>query len=331
MIGADTELDRVILESLSEPLVHLLRNAVGHGIESPTERERAKKPPRGRVELRAEQRGSLGRDRRLRRRARRLAGNARGGAPRRLARRRARAPRLLDRGRGDRALRPRRRPRRRQAHVESFGGTLEVRSEPGKGTEIVLLLPLALALLEVLLFERGGHVFGLPLAAVEEALTVGDTFTLEGRRSLELRGRSVPARRSRRPRRRSGPRPLPPVRPRSSSPAAAGAIAAVCDRLLGEEEVVVKPLGPLLARRRGLSRRGDPRRRPHRAAARPGLADERRRAPAAPTAPPPARASRARAQGPRRRGLVHRARAAAQHPRGRRLPRRDRPRRPRRA
>ena len=57
--GADTELDRVILESLSEPLTHLLRNAVAHGIEPPAERERAGKPARGRVELRAVPRGSL--------------------------------------------------------------------------------------------------------------------------------------------------------------------------------------------------------------------------------------------------------------------------------
>src|ERR1017187_7990902 len=57
--GPDTELDRVILESLSEPLGHLLRNAVNHGIESPEERERAGKPPRGRIEVRAVPRGNL--------------------------------------------------------------------------------------------------------------------------------------------------------------------------------------------------------------------------------------------------------------------------------
>jgi two-component system chemotaxis sensor kinase CheA len=57
--GTDTEIDRVILESLSEPLTHLLRNAAGHGIELPAERERAAKPARGRVELRALPRGSM--------------------------------------------------------------------------------------------------------------------------------------------------------------------------------------------------------------------------------------------------------------------------------
>ena len=57
--GADTELDRVILESLSEPLTHLLRNAVVHGIEPRAEREQAGKRPQGRLEFRAEPRGSL--------------------------------------------------------------------------------------------------------------------------------------------------------------------------------------------------------------------------------------------------------------------------------
>src|SRR5260370_21096321 len=57
--GAETELDRVILESLAEPLTHLLRNAINHGIEPPRERARAGKPPRGRIELRAVPRGGL--------------------------------------------------------------------------------------------------------------------------------------------------------------------------------------------------------------------------------------------------------------------------------
>jgi two-component system chemotaxis sensor kinase CheA len=57
--GAATELDRVILESLADPLMHLLRNAVAHGIEPPADRERAGKPPRGHLELRASPRGGL--------------------------------------------------------------------------------------------------------------------------------------------------------------------------------------------------------------------------------------------------------------------------------
>src|SRR5258708_30811271 len=73
-----------------------------------------------------------------------------------------------------------------------MGGTFEIRSEPGLGLEVMLLLPLALALLEVLLFERGGAIYGVPLASVEEAVTVAETATLEGRHSVSVRGRALP-------------------------------------------------------------------------------------------------------------------------------------------
>jgi two-component system chemotaxis sensor kinase CheA len=246
VVGSDTELDRVILERLSEPLAHLLRNAVGHGIESAAERIAAKKPPRGRIELRAEQHGSIveivvaddgrGVSTETLEEARRV-----GSLTDVLARpgysTAGEVTDLSGRGVGLDAVR---------AHVASFGGSLEVRSEPGVGTEVVLQLPLALALLEVLLFERGNAVYGISLAAVEEALTVAQTLTLEGRRSLELRGRSLPlfdvaslvgsgA-------------PQLGARPPAIVVSAGGRrIAAACDSLLGEEEVVVKPLGPLLA------------------------------------------------------------------------------------
>jgi two-component system, chemotaxis family, sensor kinase CheA len=131
-------------------------------------------------------------------------------------------------------------------YVEGFGGSLEVRSQPGNGTEIVLVLPLALALLEVLLVERGGQVYGLPLASVEEALTVKTPLTLEGQSALELRGRSIrladladligaPA------------PPLPPGSPAIIVTAGGRRVGATCDLLIGQHEVVVKPLGALLA------------------------------------------------------------------------------------
>ena len=190
--GDDTELDRIILESLSEPIVHMVRNAVGHGIETPTERQEAGKPPRATVELSAEQRGSTVEII--------VSDDGRGVSPELLEEARqhgslaeilaqpgfstaAEVTDLSGRGVGLDAV---------KRYVQGFGGTLEVRSETGVGTEIILVLPLALALLDVLLVERGGHVFGLPLASVEEVLTAENLLTLEGRPCLELRGQSVP-------------------------------------------------------------------------------------------------------------------------------------------
>jgi two-component system chemotaxis sensor kinase CheA len=243
--GAETELDRVILEGLSEPLVHLLRNAVAHGIEPPDERERAGKPRTGRVELVAEQRGANV--------AITVADDGRGVAPELAAEGRqvgslaevltrsglstaAEVTGLAGRGVGLAAV---------AAHVEGFGGSLEVESEPGQWTRVRLLLPLTLALLEVLLCERGGQVFALPLPAVEEVVAADARLSLGGRPSLELRGHSVPlvdlADALGMQARELGQRPPAVV------VAAGGRRAAVvCDRLLGEEEVVVKSLGSLL-------------------------------------------------------------------------------------
>ena len=200
--GTETELDRVILEGLSEPLVHMLRNAVAHGIEPPAERLEAGKPRTRarRAGRRAARRARRGH--RLGRRARGLARAARAGRPRGLARRDPRAPGfstraevsdLAGRGVGFDVV---------KAHVESFGGSLQIESEPGAGMSVTLLLPLTLALLDVLLVERGPHVFGVPLASVQEAVAVTETLSLSGRKALELRGDVDPLRRPRRAARR---------------------------------------------------------------------------------------------------------------------------------
>jgi chemotaxis protein histidine kinase CheA len=242
--GPDTELDRVILESLSEPLGHLLRNAVNHGIETSEEREHAGKPPRGRIEVRAVPRGNLVEIV--------VADDGRGVSPEVVeeARREgsladvlARAgystaeqvTDLAGRGVGLDAV---------KTYAQSLGGSLEVRSEPGQGMEIILLLPLALALLDVLLFERGGAVYGVPLAAVEEVLTLTATSTLEGRPSLEVRGRPLPVTDFAALVGASAP-PLGGRPPALVISAGGRRTVATCDALRGEEEVVVKPLGPL--------------------------------------------------------------------------------------
>ena len=251
IVGADTELDRVILESLSEMLVHVLRNALAHGIETPVERDRAGKPRIGRIELRAEQRGRL---------VEVVIADDGRGVPREALARAEREGSLAEvlsragfstatsvsdlagRGVGLDAV---------KAQVEGFGGTLEVRSVPGRGTEVVLLLPLALALVEVLLVERGGHVYGLPLSAVAEVVAVTETLWLEGRPMFDLRGHSLAL--NDLAAILGAPTSLRlPARPPAVIVSAAGRrVALVCDRLLGEEEVVVRSLGALLARLRG--------------------------------------------------------------------------------
>ncbi|HZO37204.1 MAG TPA: response regulator, partial [Solirubrobacteraceae bacterium] len=99
---------------------------------------------------------------------------------------------------------------------------------------------------DVLLVERAGTVYGIPLSSVEEAVSLGETLSLAGRPALEVRGSSVPL------------ADLGAVMGVASEPPAIGSpvvvvsaagrrLAAVCDALIGKEEIVVKSLGPLLA------------------------------------------------------------------------------------
>jgi two-component system chemotaxis sensor kinase CheA len=243
--GAETQLDRVILEGIGDPIVHLLRNAVAHGVEPADERARAGKPRRARVELRAQQRGGMV--------AIEVADDGRGVAPELLAQAResgsladllttaglssaVEVGDLAGRGVGlDAAKR----------HVEALGGSVEVHSEPGRGTEVILLLPVTLALLNVLLCERDGQTFGVPVSSVREIVSAGETGSLEGRRILERHGEAIPL---------SDlasvigatAAALPQVPPAIVLASATRSVGIACDRVLGDRELVVKGLGPLL-------------------------------------------------------------------------------------
>ncbi|HET7485223.1 MAG TPA: response regulator [Solirubrobacterales bacterium] len=244
--GAETQLDRVILDGISETIVHVLRNAVAHGIEEAGERESAGKPQAGRVELRAGRRGRLV--------AIEVVDDGRGVSPELLARAEqegslvdilaetgfSTAEEVTDvagRGVGLDAV---------KRHVESLGGGLELKSETGRGTEVTLLLPITLALMKVLLFERGGHPFGLPMTSVGRVVAVADTTSLGNRPSLELEGQVVPL---------SdlgqligaAAAPLPRNPPAIVIESPGRRLAVACDELLGEEEVVIKSLGAILS------------------------------------------------------------------------------------
>jgi two-component system, chemotaxis family, sensor kinase CheA len=243
--GAETQLDRVVLDGISDSITHLLRNSVAHGIETPDERVAAGKPACGRIELRAEQRAGMV--------AVVLSDDGR-GVPAEMTERVTSAHTLADvlaeagvstatgvsdvagRGVGLDAVR---------AHVQSLRGELEVETEPGRGTVTTMLLPLTLALLHVLLAERGGQTYGVPLASVEEVVDATTTLSLGGHEAIEVRGRSVPL--------ADLAQIVGAFAPALGDAASAlivsssrRRVAVVCDRVVGEREVVVKTLGPLL-------------------------------------------------------------------------------------
>jgi two-component system chemotaxis sensor kinase CheA len=244
--GAETQLDRVLLDGMSEAINHLLRNAVAHGIEPPQERERAGKPRRGALELHAEPRGGgvaiVVRDDGGGVAAEALAEAARRGS---LVDVLAQAgfstadgvSEIAGRGVGLDAV---------KRQVESVGGSLAIETQPGAGTSTTLLLPVTLALLRVLIVTRGGQRFGLPLASVSEVVAVERVMTLGGRTSILVAEQAMELSDLASTLGIATPE-LPEVSRALVVEVTNGRVAVACEEVLGEQEVVLKPLGHALA------------------------------------------------------------------------------------
>ena len=202
--GEATELDRNILHQLSDSLLHLVRNAVDHGIESAKDRAAAGKPTHATVRMHAMQLGSEviiaitddggGIDvERVRQRATRMGVDVstlsdddalqlvfRSGLSTAMF-----VSELSGRGVGLDVVR---------AHVEAARGRVEVRTTPGVGSEFRIIVPITLAVLHCLIVESAGQRFALPLHRVAQAQAVDTTSEVhvEGRRAVLLEGRPVP-------------------------------------------------------------------------------------------------------------------------------------------
>jgi two-component system chemotaxis sensor kinase CheA len=266
--GAEIELDRAILDDLVDPMMHILRNCIDHGLEAPEERAAAGKSPKGKVQvsvrrvrdrvvIEVEDDGRGMSAEKLKAAA--LARNAiTAEAVARLSDREAfmlaclpgvstakAVSEISGRGVGMDAV---------KRVVENVGGTLEIDSEKGKGTRFTLRLPLTVAVVHLLLVQVGEEVFGIPIAKVVGAQEVDsdvlsrsrDTALLPHGNTLlpvhaldVLVGLPAPERRG--------------VRPFVVMEGDSGKVALAVDRLLGQEEVVLKSLSRPLDLLPGLS------------------------------------------------------------------------------
>ena len=266
LIGEDTEIDKVMVDQLSDPLVHLLRNAVDHGIEAPDVRARLGKPPVARVVLEAtNQAGEVSvhvRDdgagidlERVLARAR-----ERGLVP--LDQRpsdqelvdfifapgfstKAIVDELSGRGVGMDLV---------KTTVEAMRGRVHLASVPGRGTHITLRVPLTLAFLEAMVVKEAERLYAVPVEKVIEVLRANEGHVVRssgagGAEIVRLRERLVPVvwlheyyGGAVAPHRRIAGHVIVIVQ------AASGPMAHPVDALLGNEHVMIKPLQGILSR-----------------------------------------------------------------------------------
>ena len=255
LTGQDTELDRTVVEALGDPIVHLVRNSLDHGLEPPDERAHAGKPPTGSIEISARHAGGNV--------VISVTDDGRGVDPERIARRAAerglipadavasvdaqRAIELLfepgfstndvtndlsGRGVGMDAVR---------AAVRGLGGEVLMTSELGHGTTAQIRLPLTLAIMSALLVEAGGVPFAVPLDRVERTLGLEEypIRSVAGQKMLVLRDGALPL--------LDAATALGYDSPGDCSHAVIvrahdHRVALAVDRLIGQRELVTRPL-----------------------------------------------------------------------------------------
>jgi two-component system chemotaxis sensor kinase CheA len=252
--GKEIELDRAILDELGDPLVHLLRNAVGHGIEPPAERRKQGKKPEGEIVLAAvRERSSVTIS---------IADDGRGIERGRVLER-AKREGLVDAHTealsDDQLLRVLARPGFSTADavtnvsgrgvgidvamtkIRALGGSIEIRTEAGKGTTFVLRLPVTLAIVRALIAAVGSERYALPLTYVAETVEFGAVAmtTMEGREAMVLHDRVVPLVHLRRLLGAVGDA-VPARRPVIVLEMGERRAGVVVDGMLGQQEIVVK-------------------------------------------------------------------------------------------
>lgn len=268
--GAETEIDKLIVEELSDPLMHMIRNAIDHGIEAGQGRVEVGKPLAGTIALNAFQKGNhvmieveddgRGIDlSKLTEKAISLGKLARSEAEE-MSRdemlaliflpglsTRESADDVSGRGVGMDIV---------KTNISKLGGVIDVHSESGIGTKMTITLPITLAIVSALLIQAGQHTLAIPLSSVSEAIAFDEAAVrlVDGREVITLRGQTLPLCR------------LDRLMALESSPDSASrrrfvVVAAlgqrrlglVVDFLYGQEDIVIKPLGKSLSGVRGFA------------------------------------------------------------------------------
>ncbi len=263
MIGEDTDLDKNLVEALADPLVHLVRNSVDHGIEMPDIREQSGKPRQGTVTLSASQEGDhillsitddgAGMDAEVLRNIAITKGIHDAESASRLTdvdcynlifapgfSTKEAISDISGRGVGMDVV---------KTGITSLNGSIEIDSELGKGTVISIKVPLTLAIMSTLMVRLKEQLFSLPLVNVNEIfhLDLTKTNVMDGKRVVLVRGKTLPLYylnnwlvngESNAPLPNEGHVVVVHIGTQK--------VGFIVDELIGQEEVVIKPLGAML-------------------------------------------------------------------------------------
>lgn len=204
--GGETELDKTVIEKISDPLVHMLRNSVDHGVETPEQREAAGKPGKGRIDLRAypdagtivieiEDNGNgINKEKVLEKAiASGIVSENHNLSDKEIyelifAAGLSTADKVSDisgRGVGMDVV---------KRNIEDLRGTLDIDSRPGQGSKITIRLPLTLAIIDGFLVQVGDTKFVIPLDMIQECIELDDEAkeSMKGNNFLNLRGEILP-------------------------------------------------------------------------------------------------------------------------------------------
>ncbi|MVW76240.1 chemotaxis protein CheA [Pseudomonas xionganensis] len=269
LVGEETDLDKNLVEALADPLVHLVRNAVDHGVETPEEREAAGKPRGGKVVLSAEQEGdhillSISDDGK--------------GMDADVLRAKAVEKGLLDKDAADRLnefecynliFAPGFSTKTEISDVSGRGvgmdvvktkitqlnGTVNVFSVKGQGSKIIIKVPLTLAIMPTLMVMLGNQAFAFPLVNVNEIfhLDLSRTNVVDGQEVVIVRDKALPLFYLKRWLVGGAAHEEPGEGHVVILTVGSQRIGFVVDQLVGQEEVVIKPLGKMLQGTPGMS------------------------------------------------------------------------------
>ncbi len=263
LVGEETDLDKNLVEALADPLVHLVRNSVDHGIESPDVREKNGKDRTGRVILAAQQEGDHillsitddggGMDAEKLRNIAVEKGLMDADAAQRLPDKEAfnlifapgfstkkEISDVSGRGVGMDVV---------KTKITQLNGSIEIESELGRGTEILIKVPLTLAIMPTLMIMLGAQAFALPLVSVNEIfhMDLKKTNIVDGQECVSIREQEIPVFHLK--------NWLVNGAVNEEKPEEAHVVIVtvgtqrvgfVVDQLIGQEEVVIKPLGKML-------------------------------------------------------------------------------------